>query len=179
MALLLDSGECLLDDVDVRINGGVNNELPNGNFDSAIFPWIAQGTHIQTTTNGLGELHVVSRSTVQRKRQCVAATYLSMAASVLKHSLNGQRGATALRDRDFIVAAASLSFDETEQPLALQLTPDHTVDQSVCRVNVLVSCAEVATLTFADRAEQPTCSTMGFARPPARGAGDVARRGSW
>ncbi|MBN1268053.1 MAG: lamin tail domain-containing protein [Kiritimatiellae bacterium] len=46
--LLLDAGECLVDDIDVRRQGG-GNRCTNGNFNSGAAGWTIQGNHIQST----------------------------------------------------------------------------------------------------------------------------------
>ena len=55
--LLFDSGECLVDNVEVLEEGDPANRISNGTFDSNIDGWIKQGTHIDTSwesSEGLG-----------------------------------------------------------------------------------------------------------------------------
>ena len=53
--LLFDSGECLVDDVEVYNDGGANR-VPNGTFESGLGGWIIQGTHIDSALES-GEGH--------------------------------------------------------------------------------------------------------------------------
>jgi len=61
--ILLDEGECLVDDVDVRIDGSVNL-VTNGTFTTSMQYWYPQGTHRNTFLDPTGfsgrSMHVVS-----------------------------------------------------------------------------------------------------------------------
>jgi hypothetical protein len=46
--MLLNDGECLVDNVEVR-GSGKTNILVNGDFESGLTNWVAQGTHVRST----------------------------------------------------------------------------------------------------------------------------------
>ncbi|HWN96001.1 MAG TPA: lamin tail domain-containing protein, partial [Methylomirabilota bacterium] len=61
---LLERGECLLDNVSVTLNGGVNL-VTNGGFENNLTGWVRQGTHRTTFIENAGDtgsrsLHVVA-----------------------------------------------------------------------------------------------------------------------
>ena len=46
---MLNSGECLLDDVEVFSGTSAANKVGNSGFESGLAPWVAQGDHVQST----------------------------------------------------------------------------------------------------------------------------------
>jgi hypothetical protein len=50
--LLLGAGECLLDNVEVLVEGNTTNLVTNSTFESGLAGWTAQGDHISSTLEG-------------------------------------------------------------------------------------------------------------------------------
>lgn len=51
--MLLGGGECLVDDVEVRVGAGTNLVL-NGDFEGGLTNWVAQGTHVRSSLESNG-----------------------------------------------------------------------------------------------------------------------------